>query len=284
MKKLENLIEDIYKPLEELSNGVPLPLSEKALDETLERIKGSILGWANPTERDRAFNLRMSNIGRPARLLWYQKRDDSESAINASTQIKFLYGHILEEILLMLVKLSGHSLTDQQKPVEVEGILGHIDCKIDGEVIDVKTASNFSFNKFKFGKLSEDDPFGYLGQLEGYEKAEGTSRGGFLVINKESGEICLFQPEELDKPNIITKIQNLKKSLELETKPEKCYDPIPDGKKGNMKIAKPCVYCKYKHDCHSDTNGGEGLRTFKYSTGYVYLTHVEKTPQVEEII
>ena len=34
----------------------------------------------------------------------------------------------------------------------------------------------------------------------------------------------------------------------------------------------------------SDSNKGMGLRTFKYSNGYRYFTHVEKEPQVEELL
>ena len=85
----------------------------------------------------------------------------------------------------------------------MNGIKGHIDCKIDGEVVDIKSTSGFSFNKFKNGTLPDYDSFGYMSQLAGYEAAEGTNNGGFLAINKETGELWFFQPDELDKPDII---------------------------------------------------------------------------------
>ena len=283
-KSLDTLVKDVYKPLEDLSNGIPLPITESALDETVERLKGAILSWSNPTKRDSDFSLRMSNIGRPARQLWYQKRDTSSNTVDAISQIKFLYGHILEEIVLMLVRMAGHDVTDEQKEVKVDNITGHMDCKINGEVVDIKSASNFAFKKFQQGRLADDDPFGYLGQLAGYEEAEGTNNGGFLVINKESGELCLHRPEELDKPNIKNKINNLIASLDLDDKPERCYDPLPEGKKGNYKLPKSCAWCKYKFDCYNDANDGAGLRTFKYSNSLVYLTHVASEPQVEEIL
>jgi hypothetical protein len=282
---LKDLINDIYAPLEDLSKGVPLPIKEKDLDLTLSRIKESILSWANPEVGEKSsFRLRMSNVGRPARQLWYEKRDQSENSIDAATQIKFLYGHILEEIVLMLVRMTDHVVTDEQKEVKLLDILGHMDCKINGEVVDVKTASRFAFNKFKNGNLSEDDSFGYLGQLHAYETAEKTNHGGFLVINKESGELCFYQPDDLEKPNVKTKIKTLKKVLGLDEQPDFCYQPIPEGKKGNMKLPKGCVYCKYKFDCHKDSNEGKGLRIFKYANGPTYLTTVEALPNVEEII
>lgn len=284
-KQLDKVVPDIYAMLERLSEGEPLPLTEEALDETLASMKEAILNWATPRERDSSFTLRMSNIGKPSRQLWYEQQDeDSKGDVDGPTQIKFLYGHILEEIALMLVRMSGHTVTDEQKEVKVDGITGHMDCKINGQVVDIKTASKFAFNKFKNGTLISDDPFGYLGQIAGYETAEGTSGGGFLVINKESGELCMYIPEDLDKPNIETKIVKLRDDLKLDKPPELCYNPIPEGKKGNMILPKGCSWCKYKFECHKDANDGEGLRTFKYSNGYKYFTEVKSEPNVDEIL
>lgn len=284
-KPLKNVVPDIYKMLESVSQGEPLPITEEALDETMASMKEAIMHWATPRKRDTDFTLRMSNVGKPQRQMWYEKRDtDVNSEVDGPTQIKFLYGHILEELVLMLVRMAGHEVTDEQKEVTVNGIVGHMDCKINGQVVDVKSASRFAFQKFKNGTLNSDDPFGYLGQLAGYEKAEGTDGGGFLVINKENGELCMFQPDDLDKPNIETTINTLRDNLELDKPPELCYNPVPDGKKGNMRLPKGCSYCKYKHECHKDANDGAGLRTFKYSTGYAYLTEVVAEPKVEEVL
>ena len=179
--------------------------------------------------------------------------------------------------------MTDHKITDEQKEVEINGIKGHMDCKIDGEVVDIKSASGFSFSKFSKGLLAEDDPFGYLSQLAAYEHAEGTNEGGFLVINKETGELCFYQPEELDKPNVKQKIKDLKHKLTLVNPPDFCYSPIPEGKSGNMRLPKNCTYCPHKFECHKDSNNGEGLRTFKYSKGLMYFTEVVKKPKVEEV-
>ena len=284
-KPLNTIVPDIYGLLENLSNGEPLPITEEALDATMASMKEAILHWATPRPRDTDFTVRMSNVGKPSRQMWFEKRDpNGRGSVDGATQIKFLYGHILEEVVLMLVRMAEHNVTDEQKEVTVNGIVGHMDCKINGQVVDVKSASKFAFNKFMKGTLADDDPFGYLGQLAGYEKAEGTNEGGFLVINKESGELCMYVPDDLDKPNIDTKINTLLDELKLDTPPDLCYTPTPDGKKGNMQLPKGCTWCKYKHECHKDANDGAGLRTFKYSTGYKYLTHVEAEPKVDEIL
>ena len=279
MKKLENLVTDIYSALSPLTEGKALEVSDEDIDNFGEAIKDVVKHWATPKARDNN-TLRMSNIGKPSRQLWYDlkyKREES-SFEDSHLPIKFLYGHLLEEVLLFLVKMSGHKVEDEQKEVEVKGVKGHIDCKIDGEVIDIKTASGFAFNKFRNGTLREDDPFGYMAQLAGYEEAEGTTNGGFLVINKESGELTLYQPEELDKPYAPKVIEDIKESLNNNEPPEFCYEPIPEGKSGNMKLPKNCVYCNHKFRCYPE------LRVFKYSKGLVYFAEIVNEPKVEEVL
>ena len=283
MKKLNTLVDDIYKKLSVLGKGKSLNLSEESIEQFGESMKDVLRHWSTPTPRSTT-TLRMSNIGRPNRQLWFDMKTEQQAQeIPPSTFIKFLYGHMLEEVVLLLVKLAGHTVSDEQKNVKIKGIEGHMDCVIDGEVIDVKTASGYAFKKFKDGTLAEDDTFGYMSQLAGYEAGHGTSNGGFLAMNKESGELALYIPEELDKPNIETKIDTVKKSLKKSAPPELCYKPIPDGSSGNMKLPRGCFFCRHKLECHKDSNNGKGLRVFKYSKGLSYLTQVVKEPRVEEI-
>ena len=69
----------------------------------------------------------------------------------------------------------------------------------------------------------------------------------------------------------------------VDTPPDLCYNPIPEGAAGNMKLPRGCVYCRHKFECHADSNNGKGLRVFKYSKGYTYLTQTVKTPKVLEV-
>ena len=283
MKKLNTLVDDIYKKLSVLGKGKSLNLSEETIEQFGESMKDVLRHWSTPNPRS-VETLRMSNIGRPNRQLWFDMKTEQQAQeIPPATFIKFLYGHMLEEVVLLLVKLAGHTVSDEQKNVKIKGIEGHMDCVIDGEVIDVKTASGYAFKKFKDGTLAEDDTFGYMSQLAGYEAGHGTSNGGFLAMNKENGELALYIPEELDKPNIETKIDTVKKSLKKQTPPELCYLPIPDGTSGNMKLPRGCFFCRHKIECHKDSNDGKGLRVFKYAKGLTYLTQVVKEPKVDEI-
>ena len=165
-KNLTTLVEDIYQTVTDITGGNK-KVPDELLNELGQKIARTIKTWSTPQHHNK-FMLRMSNIGRPARQLYYSQKDTQEIKHHASTQIKFLYGHIMEDLLIFLTKLSGHSVTDEQKEVLVDGVLGHMDCKIDGEVIDIKTASGFGFKKFKNKTLAEDDPFGYVSQLAVY--------------------------------------------------------------------------------------------------------------------
>ena len=286
---MDKIVKDVYSLLDKLNNSESIDgILEPHIEKFGEDMKEVIRHWAKVQDKDGKDNLRMSNVGKPNRQLWYDvnlnNEDQNLGKMQPYDQLKFLYGHLVEAILLMLVEASGHEVSCQQDRVEVEGIKGSMDSVIDGEVIDIKSASPYGFKKFANGTLAEDDPFGYIPQLAGYEKDKGTNNGGFLVMNKVTGELCLHRPEVLDKPNIVGRIKEAKEVVANDNPPEElCYPDIEDGKSGNMKINRGCNYCKYKEICRSDANNGQGLRKFKYSDGIRYLTRVIKEPKVEEI-
>ena len=161
---MTNIVADINKTLEDISLN-KVKVSEELIEEVGEEIKQALRDWSNPKPQQ-GFTLRASNIGKPLRKLWFEKRKQNiDEPLSASLNLKFLYGHILESLVIFLVKLSGNKVTDQQKEIEVNGVKGHIDCKINDTVVDIKSASKFSFNKFSKGLLAEEDPFGYIPQL-----------------------------------------------------------------------------------------------------------------------
>lgn len=283
-KKLDTVVEDIYQSIAPLGRGEAIEVSDKVIDKFGDSVKEALRDWLTP-RGSRKPSLRMSNIGRPARQLWYDFNTERDlSPLPPPLLIKFLFGHLAEPLVLFFVELAGHTVTDIQKEVVINGVVGHMDCKIDGEVVDIKTASGFAFKKFKDGTLVDDDPFGYIVQLTGYEQAEGTSNGGFLTLNKEAGDLTLLQPGELDKPNISVKIKELQKTIKDKNPPPLCYEPVPEGISGNFKLARQCNYCSHKFECHKDSNDGKGLRSFKYSKGVMHLTKVVRQPKVEEIL
>ena len=277
MSKINTVVKDVNKIFSQIGAGKPVELPEKKVDILLSNLKEALSQWSTP--REKSVGLRMSNVGRPNRQLWYDiKSNKNQEDFSPAVIFRFLYGHVVEELLLFFVDLAGHKVEHQQAEVNVLGLKGHVDCLIDDVVIDIKSASDFSFRKFKDGKLSQDDPFGYLAQLAAYEHGFGKSGGGFLVANKSSGEICLYIPDELEVPNIETRLETVRAELKEDVPPrERCYPIIAKGKSGNMGLHNSCKWCRHKFQCNP------GLRVFKYSNTLEYLTEVEVLPGVDEI-
>jgi hypothetical protein len=231
--------------------------------------------------------LRMSNLGKGDRQLWYEIRHPELSGeeLSPSTKIKFLYGDILESLLLFLAAEAGHDVQNRQLEVEVEGVKGSIDATIDGVLVDVKSASQQGFRKFQSHTVPEDDAFGYMEQLSGYSEGLGGVDAGFLAIEKQAGHV-VFDPhpkDELAAYRIRDRAKHAKSVVESDQIPERCYLPVPHGKSGNMVLGTNCSYCPFKKECWKDVNGGIGLRTFLYSKGPVHFVEVVKEPEVHEV-
>lgn len=273
MAKIETLVADIYSLFDgDLKFDVEL---FKQFGINLE--EG--MDYRFHSERKDA-TLRMSNIGKPDRQLWYDLNWKGEvEGMPPHTMIKFTYGDILEQMMLLFAKMAGHDVQFEQGEISVNGIKGHLDAIIDGVVVDVKSASNFAFKKFAEGTLLEpgNDPFGYVGQLAGYVHAKTPGeRGAFLAVNKETGKLALLviPPEKLLEYDVPKRIEYVKEMVGSDVPPSRCYDDKPDGKSGNRILAVGCSYCKHKHHCWP------GLKTYFYSNGPRFFTNVQKEPRV----
>jgi hypothetical protein len=228
-------------------------------------------------------SLRLSNLGTAcSRKLWYSINHPEEGEpLPPEARIKFLFGDILEELLLFLAKQAGHTVEGCQDEVEIEGVKGHRDAIIDGRLVDCKSASSYSFKKFEANGLREDDPFGYLDQIGAYLEAsvddprvKDKDVASFLVIDKQLGKICLDtyprSPVQY-KHKVIETQSTLRGDI-----PPKGYEDTPEGKSGNRKLCTQCSYCNYKFKCW------DNLRVFTYAKGPVFLTEVAKEPKVSE--
>lgn len=284
MKNIYSLVDDIYAVVasKEVPEDVDLYEEIENFGEGCKRLMTKLF-----TEKRDGRKLRMSNIGRDDRYLWnVVNNSDVQEEMTPNTHVKFMYGHLIEEMLLFLTRLSGHEVTDEQKQCEVAGITGSMDCKIDGVVTDVKSTSTFGFKKFKDGSLAYDDPFGYVAQIKGYAHAEGETSFGWLAMDKQNGHLTYLMYDSADTQapvydkisyDIEERIEHIKKLVEQPEWPEVCHKTVPDGKSGNQKLAVGCSYCPYKFTCWPE------VRTFLYSSGPRYLTEVFNEPKVTEI-
>jgi len=244
-KTIDTLVDDIYNLVD---TGKKNPDQEAlfALGSTvMDAVKRQL--WMATS--DMPGRLRMSNIGKPcSRSLWYDVNgDDKVESLSPETRLKFMIGDIVEALVVYLAKEAGHSVTDQQAEIEMEGIKGHIDCVIDDELVDIKSASSFAMKKFKNGTLPNDDPFGYISQISGYGNALGKKRGTFLAFDKSSGELATYTHSQLENTEI--KIKEVKAAVALPDPPDRCFETVKDRQTSRQKLGVNCSYCSHKHTC-----------------------------------
>jgi hypothetical protein len=247
MKTINTVVQDVYDLMEDKNINGDL---KKIADRVGEEVSTALVDALTP--RDRDTGLRMSGIGRCERAQWYGIKGHEPEPISGQVYLTFLQGHILEAVLLGLVELSGHKVTGQQGKHTVEGIKGSQDCEIDGELVDVKTASAWSYdNKFKEDGI-KDDAFGYIKQLSAYGKTKGRDKGYFLAFNKNKSTLKLCEQElEQDVDKFIVQ---LKDKMDSDTPPMRLANATTVNKRtGEEKLCMNCAFCGHKDVCYDNT-------------------------------
>jgi len=290
MKNISTLVEDIYQTLKPKKSKDEFIDLKKNLKEFSKNVSDLIESYVNELEEESVPYLRPSNLGTPDRKLWYiMNTEQKDYGFNGPKKLSFLYGHIIEQLVILLAKAAGHKVSNTQQEVTLHEISGSIDSVIDGVLVDVKSASPYSFAKFKNGTLLQDDPFGYREQISFYARAKDVDQAGFLALDKSSGELALLMVDPtfdlMQKEEVISAIDNKRKVVHnKDSLPDRCYSDEEEGKSGNRGLSKGCSWCPFKFDCWSDANDGKGLRVFQYSNGLKYLTKVESVPKVPELV
>lgn len=287
MKTIETLVPDIYYILENPHEW------DKDKAEALGHSIAKVILEKLDKNNDKAY-LRMSNLGTPCiRELWYKIHiPEAFEKLPASARLKFLFGDVIEQLLLFLAEEAGHKVDGKQTKLELFGVSGSRDAVIDGVTVDTKSASTQSFFKFKNGLKPDQDDFGYLTQLDVYREAGkedpiviDKNRAAFLVTDKTLGNVTLDIHKKrfnTDYEKLITQKRAILNSNRTPDRPtfnqEEGTTDFPDGKSGNRKLGTKCSYCGVKHLCW-DYN----LRVFKYSGAPRYLTKVVRLPDVPEL-
>jgi hypothetical protein len=278
LKSIDTLVQDIYSTVTDpkgFNKRDVAAFSENLVKKLVNRL----------SERRGGGTLRASNLGKPcSRQLWFHVHRSSDAEpLPAATRLKFLFGDILEEFLLFLARAAGHTVTDEQAEIEVNGVKGHIDGFIDGRLVDCKSASPYAFEKFKQHKVGEDDAFGYIDQLGTYLSGSRNNPNlvdrdvaSFLAIDKSQGHIVLDTYPDTGK-DYAALADEKRKILEAKEPPERPYKDVPYMKSGNKKLGVACSYCPFKWTCWPN------LRKFVYSSGPVYLTEVVRLPTALEV-
>jgi hypothetical protein len=264
-------LEEVKSFLAQAQNE-PVAIPKKILEEFKEDC-GKAVQKQFTDSREKEFRIRMSNIGKPLCQLKMEKKyfnDDSlKNFENYNYKLRNLFGDILEAVVVMLLKSVKANIDSTQGNVKLDAeyfdIKGTYDIIIDDKVYDIKSASPFAFEK-KFGeqgggfeKFVEDDVFGYLSQ--GYLYSEATTKpfGGWIVVNKSTGELLVSSPPEDDEKFRQHALSTVKKNIKslMDDEPfERCFDLIEESfyqkKTGNKVLGTVCSFCPYKHKCWGD--------------------------------
>lgn len=294
MSSIDTLILDIYSLIRS-KNVQQEPNKEGGwFDETLERTLSYDLASRLRTQLGRSdernASLRLSQMGpRCPKALWYSiHHPELREPLPPWAEIKYSFGHIIEALAVTLAKASGHEVTGEQDELKLDGITGHRDCVIDGCIVDVKSASSLSFNKFKSGEIANSDSFGYLDQLDGYVLASSSDalvkvkdKGYLLVIDKQLGHMVLYEhhvTSEREK-SLRERIKEYKHIVSLSSPPICECKTISIGASGNFGLDLKASYSPFKYCCNPE------LRTFIYKghRGPVYLTKVVRKPDTTEV-
>ncbi len=278
MPNINTLIKDIYSLLEQRGGWFTDELAAQFSSKTVLALQENFVKSPKGT-------LRLSGMGNKCdREVWYSvHKPELAEPIQPWAMNKFCYGHILEAWAITLAKAAGHQVEGEQDELWVDGICGHRDCVIDGCIVDVKSVTTFGLEDLKTKAIATNDMFGRLFQLDGYLVASTDDnlvtvkdRGYLLGIDKTLGHMVLYEHVKREAA-IRERIQRYKEIAGQSSPPACTCGTEPEGRSGNIRLATRASYNPFKHQCFP------GLRTFLYSKGPVYLTKVERVPDVIEI-
>lgn len=221
--------------------------------------------------------------------------------VKGDNRFKFLYGDLIEEAVLYLAEMAGHTVEYQQErlsiPIErTEFILsGRIDAVIDGWLVDVKSMEQYSFARIV--KDEYEDKWGYYDQLGMYWHMMNEMRASdilceypaikgvaILAVNKTNGKVHLHKLPKWVGPENYEEFFEFKLPAMLNGTPLVTpwrRTPELTTKSGNEVLAAKCSYCPYKIPCFA-AHGG--LEIYAYSDGPTFIPKPVKRPPKVPVI
>ena len=239
-------------------------VSDKLIDEFGEMCKDAFRKQFT-NKREKSFRARMSNIGKPLCQLQMEKSNAEPEGQPYNNKMRNTFGDLIEALAVTIIKASGIKVDSTQKSVsynmDKSKIDGTYDIEIGNSIYDIKSASPYAFeHKFGdeggFNSIVEDDSFGYLSQGYLYSESENKKFGGWIVINKSTGEWLVTETPTEDEKYKNIAINLSKENLHAldEGKPfRRCFSDIEETFRkiptGNRVLGIVCSFCPYKFPC-----------------------------------
>ena len=239
-------------------------LDKGLVEEFGEACKNALLKQFEDQRKDK-FEPRMSNIGRPLCQLQMEAKGVKGEGQPYNVKVRNTFGDIIEALAIFIMKSAGVNIKNEQKKVKYKfngnEIEGKQDVEIDEKIWDIKSASPYSFEK-KFGEeggfleVIKEDSFGYASQGFLYGESQNKKFGGWIAINKSTGEWTVCETPAMIEPHKTEALKKAKdnlKALKDKVPFKKQYDDIAEtfrGKPtGNRVLGFVCSYCPYKLPC-----------------------------------
>ena len=243
-------------------NKESIDISDTLVEEFGEACKSALRKQFSEQRRE-GFKPRMSSVGRPLCQLQMEAKNVKGEGQPYNVKMRNTFGDLVEALAIFVMKSAGVEVKDEQKKVKLKfkesEIEGRLDVKIDEKVWDIKSASPYSFDK-KFGsgfeEVARDDAFGYVPQGYLYSESEKMPFGGWIVINKSTGEWAVCETPasaEEHKEKALNTAKDNYKAIK-EGKPfKRCFSDVAETFRtkptGNRVLGFVCSYCPYKLPC-----------------------------------
>ncbi len=258
------LQELIHMTMDQMSNDEydTLVIKDEWIDAVGENLKRELKKSLSP--RDKNFRLRGSNVGRPTCVLQMQKSGAEPSRKPYHFVMQMLHGYMIEEIMTLILKVADANITGGKSKVSLNiedvTINGEDDIQIDHKEYDVKSCSPWAFvNKWKNGytKLKATDNFGYVGQLNAYAEAQSIDLGGWIVVNKSTGEVLVVDADNspVERQKVLDNLKSTVHTIKSDVPFKRCFDPVEDHYKkratGRKYLSNEnCGMCDFKTSCY----------------------------------
>jgi len=250
----------IYSTLDAVSNGDGVEVKDDWVEQAGEEFKEALRRQFKPNSR--AFRLRMSNIGRPLCQLQMEKSGAVKSRMPYNHVVRMLVGDAVETVVRLVLKAADVNVTSHGDHVSLSvadtEIQGDSDLNIDDRVFDIKSASPWAYKQKwvkGYAALKEDDPFGYIGQLYGYADAQNKQPGGWIVVDKSSGEIAVVEVDgdEEHAQDVRRQREETVSAVVNDKEFRRCFAPFEEtyyGKPtGGKRLPMTCGFCSFLGSC-----------------------------------
>jgi len=239
-------------------------LDKGLVEEFGEACKNALLKQFEDQRRNK-FEPRMSNIGRPLCQLQMEAKGVKGEGQPYNVKVRNTFGDVIEALAIFIMKSAGVNIKNEQKKVKYKfngnEIEGKQDVEIDEKIWDIKSASPYSFEK-KFGEeggfleVVKEDSFGYASQGFLYGESQNKKFGGWIAINKSTGEWTVCETPAMIEPHKTEALKKAKdnlKALKDKVPFKRQYDDIAETFRskptGNRVLGFVCSYCPYKLPC-----------------------------------